>query len=185
MLGVGGLTAGYGTAIADYMYNDLGYRTISTLGPEDSSGHAFFHPLIDYFTALGGEVVQQQWAVGQTDDWSAYLTTVEDADALVAWVGGSGIPLLTAYYDTGVINKTPLVGRLPRWLPGSVGPEERRRGQRAAGEALVGIKTVMAWNPENTSAVNTDVREGSAPTVVPGRLKTVVRLVRCRPAWCC
>jgi ABC-type branched-subunit amino acid transport system substrate-binding protein len=155
VLGVGGLTAGYGTVIADYMYNDLGYRTISTLGPEDSSGHAFFEPLCNYFTSLGGSVVQQQWAVGQTDDWSAYLTTVEEADALVAWVGGSGIPLLTAYYDTGVINKIPLVGAfhggfLDPWVPRNVG-----EGNKAAGAALVGIKTVMAWNPENTSAVNT------------------------------
>jgi len=160
VLGVGGLTPEFGTVIADYMYNDLGYRTISTLGPEDSSGHAFFQPIVDYFTALGGEVVQQQWAVGQTDDWSAYLTTVEDADALCAWVGGSGIPLLTAYYDTGVINKIPLVGAfhggfLDPWVPRNVG-----EGNRAAAEALVGIKTVMAWNPENASQVNTDYVQG-------------------------
>lgn len=160
VLGVGGLTPEYGTVIADYMYNDLGYKSISTLGPEDSSGHAFFQPLVDYFISLGGTVPQQQWAVGQTDDWSAYLTTVEDADALCAWVGGSGIPLLTAYYDTGVINKIPLVGAfhggfLDPWVPRNVG-----EGNRAAAEALVGIKTVMAWNPENTTQVNTDYVKG-------------------------
>jgi branched-chain amino acid transport system substrate-binding protein len=160
VLGVGGLTPEYGTVIADYMYNDLGYKSISTLGPEDSSGHAFFQPLVDYFISLGGTVPQQQWAVGQTDDWSAYLTTVEDADALCAWVGGSGIPLLTAYYDTGVINRIPLVGAfhggfLDPWVPRNVG-----ESNRAAAEALVGIKTVMAWNPENTSPVNTDYVKG-------------------------
>jgi branched-chain amino acid transport system substrate-binding protein len=160
VLGVGGLSPQEGTVIADYMYNDLGYKSISTLGPEDSSGHAFFQPIVDYFTALGGEVVQQQWAVGQTDDWSAYLTTVEDADALCAWVGGSGIPLLTAYYDTGTINKIPLVGAfhggfLDPWVPRNIG-----ESNKAAAAALVGIKTVMAWNPENTSAVNTEYIAG-------------------------
>jgi branched-chain amino acid transport system substrate-binding protein len=160
VIGVGGLTPEYGTSIADYMYNDLGYRTISTLGPEDSSGHAFFQPLADYFTALGGQVVQQQWAVGQTDDWSAYLTTVETADALVAWVGGSGGPLLTSYYDTGVYKKIPLVGAfhggfLDPWVPKNIG-----EGNKDAARALIGIKTVMAWNPDNTSTVNADYVAG-------------------------
>lgn len=160
VIGCGGLTPQEGTVIADYMYTDLGYRTISTLGPEDSSGHAFFQPIVDHFAALGGEVVQQQWAVGQTDDWSAYLTTVEDADALCAWVGGSGIPLLTSYYDTGVYNNIPLVGAfhggfLDPWVPRNIG-----EANKDAARALVGIKTVMAWNPDSTSQVNLDYVAG-------------------------
>ncbi len=159
VIGVGGLTAQYATVIADYMYKDLAYKSISTLGPEDSSGHAFFEPLVEYFTALGGEV-QQQWAVGQTDDWSAYLTTVEQVDALCAWVGGSGIPLLVAYYDTGVYTKIPLVGAfhggfLDPWIPKNIGEVNKD-----AARSLIGIKTVMAWNPENASPVNTDYVKG-------------------------
>jgi branched-chain amino acid transport system substrate-binding protein len=159
-IGVGGLTPQEGTSIADYMYNDLGYRTISTLGPEDSSGHAFFQPIIDYFTALGGEVPQSQWAVGQTDDWSAYLTTVENVDAICAWVGGSGGPLLTSYYDTGVYKNIPLVGAfhggfLDPWVPKNIA-----EGNKDAARALIGTKTVMAWNPDNTSPVNVAYVEG-------------------------
>jgi branched-chain amino acid transport system substrate-binding protein len=160
VIGAGGMTSQYGTVIADYMYKDLGYKTISTLGPEDSSGHAFFEPLVEHYAALGGEVVQQQWAVGQTDDWSAYLTTVETADALCAWVGGSGVPLLTSYYDTGVYKKIPLVGAfhggfLDPWVPKNIA-----EGNKDAARALIGTKTVMAWNPDNTSVVNTTYVKG-------------------------
>ena len=160
VIGAGGLTPQYGSSIAEYMYKELGYETISTLGPDDSSGRAFFNPIFEHFEELGGTVVQKQWAVGQTDDWSAYLTTVEDADALCAWVGGSGIPMLTSYYDTGVYEEIPMVGGfhggfLDPWVPRNIG-----EANKAASEAVIGIPTVMAWNPENTSQVNLDFVEG-------------------------
>lgn len=156
VLGCGGLNTQYGNVIADYMYKDLGYRSMSTLGPDDSSGHEFFDPVTNYFAALGGTVVQQQWAPGQTADWSPYLTNVQKADVLCAWVGGSGIPLLTAYYDTGTYKKIPIVGAFhggffDPWIPRNM----FKAGSVAAAKALIGDMTVSAWNPDSTSPENT------------------------------
>ncbi len=162
VIGAGGLNPQYGTAIADYMYTDLGYKTLSTLGADDTGGRVFFDSIVEYFTAKGGEVVQQQWAVGQTDDWSAYLTTVDrNADALCAWVGGSGIPMLTAYYDTGLYKDIPLVGAfhggfLDPWIPKNMA----EAGNVEAAKNTVGIETVMAWNPDSTDPVNLEFIEG-------------------------
>jgi len=162
VIGVGGSPRQFGTCIADYMYSVLGYRTISTLGPEDTSGHAFFDPVTDYFTVLGGQVVQQQWAAVPTDDWSAYLTTVQDADALVAWVGGQGIPLLTQYYDTGLYKRMPVVGAfqgfMDPWVPRNIG-----ESNRAAAEALLGAVAPMAWDPDSQSTANLAFIEGMTP----------------------
>ena len=162
VLGVGGSPGQFGTCIADYMYNVLGYRTISTLGPDDTSGPTFFDPVTDHFTVLGGQVVQQQWAAMPCDDWSAYLTTVQDADALVAWVGGQGIPLLTQYYDTGLYKKMPVVGAfqgfLDPWVPRNIG-----ESNKAAAEALLGAVAPMAWDPDSQSLENLAFIEGMTP----------------------
>jgi branched-chain amino acid transport system substrate-binding protein len=162
VIGVGGLSNQFGTAVADYMYNDKGYRTMSVLGPEDSSGHAFFTPVIEYFTALGGEVVQEQWATGQTDDWSAYMATVEDVDVLCAWVGGSGQNMLTAYYDTGLKNRIPIVGA---FSGGSYDPwvfKNMGEANRAMAESFVGTVAVSSWDMMSTSPENVAFKEGKA-----------------------
>jgi ABC-type branched-subunit amino acid transport system substrate-binding protein len=162
VVGVGGSPGQFGTCIADYMYNVLGYRTISTLGPDDTSGHAFFDPVTDYFTVLGGQVVQQQWATVPTDDWSAYLTTVQDADALVAWVGGQGIPLLTQYYDTGLYKRMPIVGAfqgfMDPWVPRNIGETNQ-----AAAENLLGAVCPLAWDPDSQNPANLAFIEGMTP----------------------
>lgn len=161
VIGCGGLNTQYGNVIADYMYNDLGYKSMSTLGPDDSSGHEFFDPVTDYFKALGGTVVQQQWASGQTADWSPYLTNVQTADVLCAWVGGSGIPLLTSYYDTGTYKKIPIVGAFhggffDPWIPRNM----FKAGSVDAARALIGDVSVSAWNPDSTSPENTAYMAG-------------------------
>ena len=101
--------------------------------------------------------MQQQWAVGQTDDWSAYLTTVDGTPtpSVLGWVAPA-YPLLTAYYDTGLYKDIPLVGAfhggfLDPWVPKNMASGNSGMLPRTP----LGIKTVMAWNPENTDPVNT------------------------------
>lgn len=153
VIALGGVNAQYGTVIADYMYNELGYMTISTMGADDSGGRAFFAPVIEHFEALGGQVIQSQWTLGQTDDWSAYMTNVDtSADALCAWIGGSGIGCLTAYYNTGLYEKIPMVAAFHGGFTDPFVPKGMAEaGDTAAAMNTIGIPSVSAWNPDNMS----------------------------------
>lgn len=115
----GGGTSQMPTAMADYLYNDLGLRKIYCISQEGTAGSNYVGPLIKNFIALGGEVV------GATADDPAYiavpsdatdigqylLRVTEDADALVGWLSGTqGVGLWTAWYDQGLAEKMPLYG---------------------------------------------------------------------------
>jgi ABC-type branched-subunit amino acid transport system substrate-binding protein len=164
----GGTVAQAPTVIADYMYNELGYRSIVTLGAEDSGGHAFLDPLTTYFTALGGTVAQQQWTAS-TEDYTPYLTTLEDADALVAWQGGSaGIALLSQYLELGIDKKMPLVatyhgGFTDPWVINTIA---KSNPEGVAG--LIGIPAPMAWDPNSQTPVNQAFISGITPLLPYG-----------------
>jgi len=69
-------------------------------------------------------------------------------------------PLLTAYYDTGS-STSPACGSFSTAASWILGPQKTWvRGNRAAAEALVGIKTVMAWNPEERQPGEHRLRAG-------------------------
>ena len=115
----GGGTSQMPTAMADYLYNDLGLRKIYCISQEGTAGANYVGPLIKNFIALGGEVVgataedAAYIAVpGDATDISQYLMRVtEDADALVGWLSGTqGVGLWTAWYDLGLADKMPLYG---------------------------------------------------------------------------
>ena len=92
------LSAGYGT----YLYEELGYRTLTTLAPDYVYGHQLIETTIDAFEALGGEVVQQQWVPLGTVDMLPYATNLEDADALLTWlVPADMVSFLNGYQDVG------------------------------------------------------------------------------------
>lgn len=66
-----------------YAYDDLGYRTATTLGADFSAGHEFIGGFADSFTAKGGTVVQQQWYPMDVKDFTPYIVGLKDADVLV------------------------------------------------------------------------------------------------------
>ncbi|MGN1003374.1 MAG: ABC transporter substrate-binding protein [Oscillospiraceae bacterium] len=108
----GGGTAQMPTAMADYLYNKLGLRTIYTITQEGTAGDNYVKPLIDNFTAMGGTVIEDIRVPADATDIGQYLLRVtKEADALVGWLSGTqGVTLWTTWYDQGLADKMPLYG---------------------------------------------------------------------------
>jgi len=152
VIGALGSTAMQPTCMGDYLYNHMGYRTINTLTQDNSAGHAFLDPLMEVFEANGGQVVQSQWVPVPCPDFAPYLTTLEDADAFVAWdTGADAIALHTQYYQLGIGESMPFVGAfhgacldpfIVMALPADVAA------------SVVGDITVMTYAPDSQDPVN-------------------------------
>jgi len=101
----------YSSAMADYAYNTLGYRNVDVLAGDFTPGHGFLGAFEATFTRLGGTIQQEIFTPYPSQDFSSYLTSLEDADAVVAWIDGQqAIQLLTQYHQLGVDGRMPLVG---------------------------------------------------------------------------
>lgn len=107
----GGGTAQMPTAMADYLYNELGLRTIYTITQEGTAGDNYVNPLSENFKAMGGTVVADIRVPADGTDISSYLQNVGEADALVGWLSGTqGVNLWTSWYDLGISERMPLYG---------------------------------------------------------------------------
>ena len=110
LVGAGGATPQLPSVMADYLYNELGYRTVHTLAQDNTGGRSYIDPFVEVFKKLGGTVVSQQWSPVPCPDFGPYLATLAQADALVAWVSSSdALALWTAWYEMGIDRKMPIV----------------------------------------------------------------------------
>jgi ABC-type branched-subunit amino acid transport system substrate-binding protein len=164
----GGTTLEPMTVIADYIYKDLGYKTIDVIGGEDTGAKAFFDPFIEHYEALGGTVVQRQ-DTPYGEDYSVYLANLEPADALVTWYGGSaGISMLKQYIELGIDEQMELVGLYHGGMLDPFAMNSIAQSDPATAEKLIGTRTVMAWNPDSTDPVNVAYVDGITPTLKYG-----------------
>jgi len=93
-----------------YAYDELGYRKVTTLGPDYIAGRAFVGGFMDGFKEKGGEIVQEQWFPVGNVDFAPYLGALKSADALCAWVAGPGaLRLISQYQEYGVAKRMPLI----------------------------------------------------------------------------
>ena len=103
----GGGTAQMPTAMADYLYNELGYRTIICISQQGTAGKNYVGPLITNFEAMGGKVVgysneEAKYIEVPADatDIESYLMNLPEADALVGWLSGTqGVGLWKAWFN--------------------------------------------------------------------------------------
>ncbi|UCG65162.1 MAG: ABC transporter substrate-binding protein [Deltaproteobacteria bacterium] len=94
-----------------YAYEKLGFRKVTTMGPDYIAGRAFVGGFMDGFKEKGGEIVQEQWFPMGNVDFAPYFSALKPADACSAWVAGAGaLRLVTQYHDYGVSKKMPLIG---------------------------------------------------------------------------
>jgi len=101
----------FSSAIGSYAYDILGYRKITVMTGDTVQGHGFVNAFMSAFKSRGGGVVQEQYAPHPCNDYSPYLTTLKDADALVAWFDGAdAIRFLTQVHEYGVRKRMPVVG---------------------------------------------------------------------------
>ncbi len=95
--------------MAEYAYNVLKFRKVSTMAPDYIAGRDFLGGFTDRFKELGGTIVQEQWFPLEAVDFATYLVNVKEADALAAW--GLGSPrLIKQYGEYGLSKKMPIIG---------------------------------------------------------------------------
>jgi branched-chain amino acid transport system substrate-binding protein len=112
VIGAAGSNPQMPTVMADYVYNELGYRKVYTLTKDDSGGTSYMDPFKESFEALGGTIIDQKWAPQDTTDFTSFLQgmTDPDADALIAWTSGAAaIALWQNWYELGLSEKLPIV----------------------------------------------------------------------------
>lgn len=170
VVGAGGATPQLPTVMADYVYNTLHYTTVNTLSMDNEGFRSFIEPFVEYYQALGGTVVHQTWAPFGCD-WTSYLLTMEDADAIIAWASGSdAISLWKCWYDMGISDTMPMIaphhgGFTDYFVPAAVSSSSQE-----AADAMLGALAPMLYvydidTPENQAFVELWEEEyGSVPS---------------------
>jgi branched-chain amino acid transport system substrate-binding protein len=97
----------------EYAYDEMKFKTITTVAQDHAAGKRFMGTFVDGFKSKGGSVLQQQWVPYGTADMGPYLSVLKDADALALWL----IPIdirrfLKQYDERGLFKKMPIV--IPR-----------------------------------------------------------------------
>ena len=83
--GVGGVLKDIAYLMGQYAYDELGYRTVTSLGIDYVAGWDFVNGFADGFEERGGERIQEQWHPFEVFDFAPYLTNLEQADAFAVW----------------------------------------------------------------------------------------------------
>jgi branched-chain amino acid transport system substrate-binding protein len=148
----GGALMGIAYPTGTYAYKNLGYRTCSVIGTDREVGHEFMEGFYLSWKALGGKVVQEQWAPPGTTQWAPYVAKLnQDVDFLATWIGDadqiSGFPTIRQMGVKLPIVQTEFGGAL-------LSPKAAKQ----MGKSIVGIITT-AWyvhsieSPENKAFV--------------------------------
>jgi branched-chain amino acid transport system substrate-binding protein len=159
LIGSDGTTMQLPSVMADYAYNELGYRKVHTLAMDNTGGRSYIDPFVETFKALGGTVLQQQWAPVPCPDFSPYLVTLGEADALVAWTSSSdAIALWGAWSDLGLTEKLPILSSFHGGMTDYFVPTALSKSNPEAAEAMLGTFAPIMYaydipNPENEKFV--------------------------------
>ncbi|MDR1573464.1 MAG: ABC transporter substrate-binding protein, partial [Clostridiales Family XIII bacterium] len=155
LIGGGGATPQMPTAMADYVYTELGYRTVNVLSMDNTGYRSYLDPFIETFEALGGTIVSQQWAPIPCADWSPYLATLQDADAIVSWASGSdAISLWTAWYEMGVNKRMPIVAAMHGGFTDYFVPTALSKSNPDAKDAMLGALAPMMYAVDSKAEAN-------------------------------
>ncbi len=110
IISAGGGTNQLPTVMADYVFNDMGWRKVYTITQDNQGGYNYMNPFIDNFTAMGGEVVESMWVAAGVSDLTSYLSKMSNADGIVGWLSNAdGIKLWTTWYELGLDKDLPMV----------------------------------------------------------------------------
>lgn len=97
--------------LGTYAYEELGYRTIATLGQDYAWGYQTVGGFQYAFEAAGGDVVQKLWSPIGTNDYGPFVSDLDqDVDAVYVTLIGADIPrFVQAYADFGLKDKIPML----------------------------------------------------------------------------
>lgn len=109
-INAGGTEPMSASAMASYAYDTLNMRKVIVLTGDFTPGHGFLGAFEDTFKKKGGEIVQEIFTPVPTQDFSPYLTSLKDADAVASWIDGDqAVKLLTQYHEFGIDKKMPII----------------------------------------------------------------------------
>lgn len=173
VVGANGGTPQMPSVMADYAYNVLGYRTVHTISMDNAGGRSFIDPFVETFTALGGEVLSQQWMPMPCGDVAPYLIALEDADALVAWNSGSdAIQIWKGWYDLGLYKRMPILATMHGGFTDYFIADALSENAPEVADAMVGTYAAMMYakdvnTPESEELLNAWVEKyGEEPRFV-------------------
>ena len=170
LVGSAGTTVQLPTVMADYVYNEMGYRTIHTLSMDNTGGHSWIDPFVESFENLGGQVLSQQWHPVPCADFAPYLVNLSEADALVCWTSSAdAIAFWGSYTDLGIAEKMPVVAAFHGGFTDFFVPMALSHSNPSAAANVVGTVAPIMYtysndSPENKAFVDAWTEEfGSVP----------------------
>jgi len=98
--------------LGDYAYKTMGFRKIVTISQDYTFGHEQCGGLVQVFSELGGQVLNQFWNPLNTQDFSPYFAQIQAAkpDAVfVMETGADGLRFLQQWTNFGLKGKIPLL----------------------------------------------------------------------------
>ncbi len=145
VIGAGGTPMQDPSAMATYVYDQLGYRTADVFTYDDAAGHAFLNAFIATFKNKGGQIVQETYTPNPCPDYASYLTVLKPADALATYTSGpNAITFLTQYYQMGIDKKVPLISA---YHGSFLGPQVLNVLPPAIADATVGVVVPTPYTP--------------------------------------
>jgi branched-chain amino acid transport system substrate-binding protein len=86
---------------------ELGYKTANVINYDDTPAYALTAGFKKAFVDEGGgEVLSENYVPVDSVDFSAYLTTMPEADVTVNWIFGNGaVPFVQQYHDYGLTGR--------------------------------------------------------------------------------
>jgi branched-chain amino acid transport system substrate-binding protein len=93
----------YGFAVADYAYNDLGYKSLAGLSADMDAGKTFLGGFLSAFKDLGGTVPYEQYYASGTTDFLPFFAAMPQVDAVATWWPGTdGLSGFPQYKESGL-----------------------------------------------------------------------------------
>jgi branched-chain amino acid transport system substrate-binding protein len=93
----------FGYAVADYAYNDLGYRSLAGLSADMDAGRTFLGGFLTAFKALGGTVPYEEYYAPGTTDFLPFYASIPQVDAVATWWPGTdGLSGFPQYKESGL-----------------------------------------------------------------------------------
>jgi branched-chain amino acid transport system substrate-binding protein len=158
----------YGYAVADYAYNDLGYKTAVGMASDFEAGHQFLGGFTSAFTALGGQMLQEvYYPAFTTTDFLPFFASLKKADCFVPWwPGADGLAGFPQYKESGLT--------MPIVQPEDGGLTASRDALHQIGDPAVGcvagtLYTYLMDTPGNAEFVAAfEAKYGAKPGVFAG-----------------
>jgi branched-chain amino acid transport system substrate-binding protein len=93
----------YGFAVADYAFNDLGYKSLAGLSADMDAGKTFLGGFLSAFKDLGGTVPYETYYAPGTTDFLPFFASMPKVDAVATWWPGTdGLSGFPQYKESGL-----------------------------------------------------------------------------------